>query len=272
MVRILIVLTAMLLMQLSTVSAAENNSCILLKFGDETRFYKLGTADSLSDLVMEKLIASGKFKLSETKPIDKDIEELLYEKNAMEYQQAQQSDQKNNYDDLFEGVGFDDKKAKSLNEATEGQIIDPEITSAIGKEHNAGYIIQGTIVNMGTAKEINENLGKGMRAAGTVADIANVPVVGTVFKLFGGAKTKKNILGVLCDIRVLDAETGEVVYYTQCLGKTAVKKHSVDEGVIEVGGEMSNETYAKAVDNAAELIAASLIKAVDDKKLFATEG
>lgn len=62
----------------ATASAAENPSCVLMKFTDDTRFDLVESAASLSDLVMEKLIASKKFRLMETNPIEEDIEIKLY--------------------------------------------------------------------------------------------------------------------------------------------------------------------------------------------------
>ena len=70
----------------SVVQAAENPTCILMKFTDDTRFDKIESAASLSDLVMEKLLVSGKFNLKETKPIDGQIEALLYDEKLRELQ------------------------------------------------------------------------------------------------------------------------------------------------------------------------------------------
>ena len=47
----------------ATAEAAENPSCIMLKFTDDTRFDRVDSAGTLSDMVMEKLLNS-KFNLS----------------------------------------------------------------------------------------------------------------------------------------------------------------------------------------------------------------
>lgn len=57
---------AAFVMPLSRVSAEA--TCAMLTFSDNTRFYKIGGAGMLSDLVLEKLVASGKLSFKETKP------------------------------------------------------------------------------------------------------------------------------------------------------------------------------------------------------------
>ena len=65
--------------------AAEGNpSCVLMRFTDDTRYDRVESAPTLSDLVLEKLLNSGKFNFKETKVIDQDMDKMLYdEKNAM---------------------------------------------------------------------------------------------------------------------------------------------------------------------------------------------
>ena len=140
---------AMLLINFSSICAA-SPTCILMKFTDDTRFDKIESATSLSDLVMEKLIASGKFNFSETRPLDEDIEIELYNENLRDLNSLKTAIETGNFNPLFEGEGFDEKKAQSIAAAQVGQIITPEITQSIGKAHNADYLIQGTIINFGT--------------------------------------------------------------------------------------------------------------------------
>ncbi|MEE1362134.1 MAG: hypothetical protein U0K23_06085 [Selenomonadaceae bacterium] len=68
----------------ATAEAAENPSCIMLKFTDDTRFDRVDSAGTLSDMVMEKLLNSGKFNFKETKVVDSKIEELLYNEHKVE--------------------------------------------------------------------------------------------------------------------------------------------------------------------------------------------
>ena len=51
---------------------------------------------------------------------------------------------------LFEGRGFNEKWAQSIASARLGQIVSPDIVGSIGRQHNAEYLIQGTILNLGS--------------------------------------------------------------------------------------------------------------------------
>ena len=85
---------------------AANPTCILMKFTDDTRFDRIESAASLSDLVMEKLIMTGKFNLKETRPIDAQIEALLYDEKAQELQGVKQAMESGNFSAMFEGAGL----------------------------------------------------------------------------------------------------------------------------------------------------------------------
>ena len=134
----------------STASAADTPTCVLMKFTDDTRYEKIESAPSLSDLVMEKLLATGKINFKETQYIDKDMEYMLYEERATEFKNAEYAVRNNNFNVLFEGAGYNGEKAQSIVTAQVGQIVSPSITSAIGRQHGAEYLIQGTIRNLGT--------------------------------------------------------------------------------------------------------------------------
>ena len=196
----------------SSVNAAESPSCVLMKFTDDTRFDLVESADSLSDLVMEKLIASKKFRLMETNPIKEDIEVKLYNEKLRDLRFLEEAIKKSetpaeipiaenpkvdetakvetpedlkvdevkkvappkiDLTPLFEGVGFDEKRAQSIATAQVGQIIDPAITSEIGKQHNAEYLIQGTIINLGTGNWWNEDFEKISSAMNALSGLAN---------------------------------------------------------------------------------------------------
>lgn len=106
--------------------AAEGNpSCVLMRFTDDTRYDRVESAPTLSDLVLEKLLNSGKFNFKETKVIDQDMEKLIYdEKNAM-FQNARYAIDNGNYDVLFEGPGFSENQAETIASAQLGQIVNP---------------------------------------------------------------------------------------------------------------------------------------------------
>ena len=62
----------------ASVGFAETPTCVMMKFTDDTRFDKVDSAGMLSDLVMEKLVNTGKLNFRGTKVINQDIEKMLY--------------------------------------------------------------------------------------------------------------------------------------------------------------------------------------------------
>ena len=318
----------------ATASAAENPSCVLMKFTDDTRFDLVESAASLSDLVMEKLIASKKFRLMETNPIEENMEIKLYNEklrdlkfledavkkaeepvevpisenpeietpedlkvdaenlNITKEKSVEESatedlkvDAENlnvneekidevkkveprviDLTPLFEGVGFDEKRAQSISTAQTGQIIDPEITSAIGKAHNAEYLIQGTIINLGTGNWWNEDFENISNALNTFSGLANTSVpLGMVGDVLSGLDVGKIGVGVQCDLRVIKAETGEVVWSKRVVG--VHDQVSLSLSVISIGNrKLNNNFYAKAMDKAAQKIVDALV--ADSKNIF----
>ena len=79
--RWILVVLLFLIGTISTVVAEESRkpNCVMIKFVNDTRYQKIDVASELSDLVMEKLIVSGNFNFIETKPIDADMESMLYD-------------------------------------------------------------------------------------------------------------------------------------------------------------------------------------------------
>jgi len=284
----------MLIFLMTTSTAAANPSCILMKFTDDTRFDLVESAASLSDLVMEKLISSGKFKLMETDPINGNIEIQLYNEKLRDLKFLEDAIKKaetpaevppvENYDaaenatdkkiappvidltPLFEGVGFDEKRAQSIATAQVGQIINPEITSAIGKAHNADYLIQGTIINLGTGSWWNEDFEKISDALNMLSGLANTSVpLGMLGNALSGVEVGKIGVGVQCDLRVIKAATGEVVWSKRVVG--VHDQVNLNLAVVSIGSrKLNNNFYAKAMDKAADKIVNALI--ADSKNIF----
>lgn len=264
----LFLLVAILLLTHS--AAAANSACVMLKFTDDTRFYKIGSADMLSELVMEKLIMSGKFRLKETRPLDPEAEKLLYDDKAALRQNVEIAVETGNYDALFEGEGFNERKAKSIGAAKRGQTVSPEIIKAIGQSHNADYIIQGNIANIGTGDQLKINavgqVGALLAGLGSYWGSSGLKSAGDIF---GGMTTEKKTLGVVVALRLIDTRTGEVVWDTQVLGKSAVKLHATRKGDVKVGtGSMSGDTLEKALDDAAEGVVKALTEDISAHKLL----
>ena len=242
---------------------AANPTCVLMKFTDDTLFDKIESAASLSDLVMEKLIASKKFNLMETRPLDEDIETQLYNENLRELNYLNTAIETGDFNPLFDG--FDEHKAQSIATSQVGQIISPEITSAIGKAHNAEYLIQGTVINLGTGAwwtEDYEALSGAINFA-TAALSSALPLGDFI----GGVDIGKTGIGVQCDIRIIKASTGEVIWNKRVVGVN--EQVSLDIGLISIGNrKLNNNLYAKAMDKAAQKIVDALIADMSAGKLF----
>lgn len=115
------------------------------------------------------------------------------------------------FNPLFEGRGFDENKAQSIATAQTGQIITPEITSAIGQQHGADYLIQGMSSNLGTGGWWNESfnllsddVNRASALNGISADMGAISDVMTLDINMTG-------VGVQCDAQIIKASTGEVI-------------------------------------------------------------
>ena len=253
---------------------AANPTCIFMKFTDDTRFVKVDSAPSLSDLVMEKLVASGQFNFKETKVIDADMENLLYEERAAEFKNARSAVNSGNYNVLFEGAGFNEDKAQTIATAQVGQIISPQITSAIGKQHGADYLIQGTIRNIGTgnwmdmdsanAIALSQHLTSYMSsAAGGLAG-----ALGPLGSLASAVSMNVTGIAVQADLKLIQASTGEVIWQKMVTGKKTQKQYNIG-GIAKIGSnKLNNEMYTEAMNNAAEVIANALIEDIGSGKVF----
>lgn len=252
-------------------SAAENYSCVLMKFTDNTRFDRIESNATLSDLVLEKLINSGKFNFVETKPINENMEYMLYNERAAEFQNAKAAMNSGNFNVLFEGAGYNENKAQSIATARLGQIITPGITSSIGKAHKAEYLIQGTIINIGTGNWLNEDMMKmaqyGQQALALLGASGASSALGPVGLLANSLESKETGIGVQADLRLIKASTGEVIWVKRVLGKNVQKQFSI-MGASIGSDKLNNEMYFKAMDDASTKIAEALIADVNAGKFF----
>lgn len=252
----------------NTVFAANSNpTCVLMKFTDDTRYDQIESAASLSDLVMEKLINSGKFNLKETRPIEQNMEAMLYDEKVRELYGVKQAMAYGDYNAMFEGVGFNETKAQSIATAAIGQYITPQIISSIGSVHGAEYLIQGTIVNLGTGDWWDDktvNIAQGLQtAAGLLGATSNFSPLG----MLGSFSMQRTGIGVQSDMRIIKASTGEVIWCKRVTGIGDQKQIGI--GFIKVGSTKLNANlYAKAMDDAAQKIVDTLVADSIAQKLF----
>ena len=262
---LLSMLTVSVMMIQSSAAFADNGSfsCVMMKFTDDTRFDKIESAATLSDLTLEKLLNSGKFNFKETKVIDQDMEKMLYDERVAEFRNARNAMNWGDYNQLFEGPGFNEKMAQSIASARKGQIISPGITSEIGKQHNAEYLIQGTILNIGTGDWMHIDPTKAAVAASSAMALLGssgaANFLGPLGALANSFNVKETGVGVQADMRLIKASTGEVVWQKQITAKNTQKQYNVMG--IKIGSDkLNNEMYFKAMEVASQLIADAIIE------------
>lgn len=259
---------------IASAAKVDNPTCVLMKFTDDTRYDAINSADRLSELVLEKMIASKKFNLKEFEPIDENFERRLYDEKVDEFTKFDAAISSDNYTEFFEDDGFKESRAQSITTAAVGQILTPEITVEIGKNHGAEYLVQGTIINLGTGSWMNEDLEvisgvvAGMAAA--AASYASNVVSGSLSSVMGdigGINVTIKGIGVQCDVRIIKASTGEVVWSKRVLGIGESQMISV--GMITFGhSNLSDALYSKAMNKAADKIVDALLADMKTDSLF----
>lgn len=266
---------ALLVGSVTTLTAFANPSCVLMRFTDDTRYDRVESAATLSDLVMEKLLNSGKFNFKETKVIDKNLEKLLYDEKAAVFQNARYAMNYGDYNTLFEGQGFNEKWAQSIASARLGQIVSPVIVSSIGRQHNAEYLIQGTILNLGSGDWMENKIADAAQYANTAMSMmggsgaANMMgPLGPLSSLASSINVKKTGVGVQADLKVIKVSTGEVIWQKEVVGKDTQKQISLFGGIKIGSDKLNNDMYYKAMENTAQIIADALIADADAGKMF----
>lgn len=258
-----------------TLTAFANPSCVLMRFTDDTRYDRVESAATLSDLVMEKLLNSGKFNFKETKVIDKNLEKMLYDEKTAVFQNARYAMNYGDYNTLFEGQGFNEKWAQSIASARLGQIVSPDIVSSIGRQHNAEYLIQGTILNLGSGDWMENKIADAAQYANTAMSMmggsgaANMMgPLGPLSSLASSVNVKKTGIGVQADLKVIKVSTGEVIWQKEVVGKDTQKQISLFGGIKIGSDKLNNDMYYKAMENTAQIIADTLITDADAGEMF----
>ena len=269
--RMLLLWAALTMLMWSTAFAA-NPSCVMLTFTDDTRYDRVNTAAELSDDVMMKLINSDKFNLSADYPIEENIATHLYDEKVIGYETMEAAFESDDFDAVFEGM-LDGRKAQSVATAQVGQIISPELTSKIGRKNRAEYLIQGTIINLGVGNWMREDysaMSRAVNMASTFTGMSGSTSAVGMSNPIGSVATfdvKKSGLGVQCDVRVIKASTGEIVWSKRVVGVATQKM--IDMGLVKLGRQKLNDALReKALDEASTKIVAALIDDLEAGKLF----
>lgn len=119
---------------------------------------------------------------------------------------------------------------------------------------------------MGTGNWWNEDFENISNALNTFSGLANTSVpLGMVGDVLSGLDVGKIGVGVQCDLRVIKAETGEVVWSKRVVG--VHDQVNLSLGIVSFGNrKLNNNFYAKAMDRAAQKIVDSLV--ADSKNIF----
>ena len=228
---ILVLLTLFLSSQCSVAFAVSGEPSVLFRFADKTRFYRVPSADVLSALMMEKLVASGKFALSSERPVDAGKE-------------------------LSAVDGFQTK-------------MPTETLKTIGASHGAKYAISGNIEKLGAVHTVYRDLGNAASTAGQIADIFTGGLAGTILGAFGGAGTAKDTLGVVVHVCVLDLSDGHPIWEKDfSVVETIPNRNDPNADLVDIGGVKANRTLAKAMETVAESAVKALIEDVGQNRLL----
>ena len=252
----------------TTQVATVKPSCVLMEFTNDTRFKGLQPEKILSDLVMEKMLASGKFNLKETRPLAQETHDLLYDENVRLVDSMRAALEDDDCTLLFSRLGFDDKtQAASISVAYAGQTVTPSLTSQIGEAHHADYLIQGRIFNIGHLSQMNQSTEMAKLGIGAIGGLFGG--IGKVIRdVAGSVENKETGVVLTSDIRLIRASTGEVVW-----SETVVSGYKQDKvsavGVTTGSDTLHMDLVAKAMDKAAQKIVDVLIDNMDTGKLFA---
>ncbi len=240
-------------------------TCVMMKFTDETRFNRLDSDERFAELVLDKLLATGKFNLQSTKPIPQNMEDMLYTDRYQEMQDAKAAIENDDLSAVFESPAFSDQYALTLSTAEKGQAIAAGVTSKIGKENNAEYLIQGTILSLGKGSWEDQDF----RMATSLASVAlsYIPGAWLFGNLVNSMSKEDTGFGVMADLRIIRADTGEVVWSNREQARAG--KSQTNFVLASSGGtELSETDYVKALDKAADKIVQNLVKDIDENKVF----
>lgn len=260
------------LLMLSTAAEAASPRCAVIKFTDDTRYDQIKTTEILSARVAELLSDSGKFNVGGKRAVDADLEAMLYDERVRGWSVMSEAMSNGDFNPVFEGM-FDERHAQSIATAQVGQIISPELTKALGAQQKAEYLIQGTIINLGVGNwwsedysEMSNAINMASTFTGMNSSTNMIGMSGPLGNLAGFDVTKTGI-GVQCDVRVIKAETGEVIWCKRMVGLGTQKLY--DTGIAQFGKKKLNDKLRlKAIEAVANKIVAELVADLDARKLF----
>lgn len=248
-VRAIPIMLLAMLMSLSTAWAAE--SCMFMKFADNSGYYKLKAEETMADLVTERLVESGLLNIGVERQISAEDSRLIYDSGYVTKNLIANGKTQNNFNDIFGTDSSGHNKVMAISLAQLGDVVSPQALREIRQKYGVKYIIQGNVLRLGPASWINEE-----------ANIA-ANVVRMIFKLFGKVDIGKFDFGKVgigskCDLKVVDTETGKVIW---CRTEYAFgKKGHVTSTYGEFGTkDLDGEMLYQALENTSMALADALL-------------
>lgn len=194
--------------------------------------------------------------------------DLLYDENVRLIDGMETAIENDDFTPLFERLGIDSQKqAGSISVAYEGQIVTPSITSQIGEAHNAEYLVQGTIFNIGHSSNLNQSTQYAKAGVGALGMILGGSAGKRLESIAGSVEKKETGVEISGDVRLIKASTGEVVWQKSIISRYKQDKVSA-VGVTTGSDTLHMDLVAKALDQMAQKIVEVLIADMDKGKLF----
>jgi len=244
----------------SIIGRTAQPTCVMLEFADETASKELNLDERLSQHLLDRLNQGGKVRMQSTLLMDADLPGALSEARVRENQACMSALEGGDFSGVFENPYFATGGA-TVEDAREGDILDASLTRRIGEEAGADYLIQGSVLQLGEGININKEL----ETAKTVVNIAsqaglldNVPYLGSVINMFSHKKAKK---GILADLKLIKASTGEVVWRGVAdayASKNEWNAFIASKGKAELSTEMEGKMLTKEADKLAEMLEADI--------------
>lgn len=250
-------------------------ACVVLNFSDETACKDMNLAPRLSNHVLAELSKSKLVRLKQEQPLAKDMEKELNQVHARDIAAAKSAMQNGDLSAVFESPYFaSERSAETVGTAKVGQVVSPEVTRTIGETSQAEYLLQGAILGVGAGVSENKDLKAVQDVSRDVffnsTDGTNpvTMVAGAVAALSGLFHHKEAKLSMIADLKVIKADTGEVVWRDQATTtakKTEFSALFVGHGSADnLSGDMQSGLLKKAAHNLVE----KLSKAVAAGEVF----
>lgn len=239
--KIVLCLTFLLICHFSVFAADEIPNVAFLRFVDNTKYTNIHTGAIVSELLLTDLIDNPYIKIIEHGVMNDAIEaEGKLNNDALLADNAAENE---DFAYLIEA-----QQRKDISKTVRGDFLPIEDVQVLGNKYGADYILHGTIDYLGTSETINSDL---------------VSVIGL-------EKTTFSLI-VVATVRLIDTQTGEVIWAYRKQGASKDKKY--DTSIISIGVKGFNATlFDEAIEKLSKCFAEQLQKDLETKKLILKKG